>query len=80
MSNQQKDEFIDDIFRIRSFWGGHGKISPKIYFIQEGAICPEMLIQQLVEFPTAVTRKSPTVWSRLIDHRKAERVVFQNVM
>jgi hypothetical protein len=39
---------------------------------------PEILIQQLVEFPTAVTRKRLTVWSRLIDHQKAERVFFQN--
>jgi hypothetical protein len=35
MSNQQKVEFIGDIFRIRSFWGGggYGKISTKTYFI-----------------------------------------------
>jgi hypothetical protein len=32
----------------------------------------------LAEFSTAVTRKPLTVWSRLMDHRKAERVVFQN--
>jgi hypothetical protein len=38
----------------------------------------EMLIQQLVEFLTAVTRKSLIIWSRLMDHRKAERVVCQN--
>jgi hypothetical protein len=29
MSNQQKAEFVDDIFCIQSFWEGHGKISPK---------------------------------------------------
>jgi hypothetical protein len=40
--------------------------------MQEGAICPELLIQQPVEFLTAVTRKSPTVWSRFMEHRKAE--------
>jgi hypothetical protein len=34
----------------------------------------EMLIQQPVEFPTAVTHKSLTVWSHLMDHQKAERV------
>jgi hypothetical protein len=39
---------------------------------------PEMLIQRPVKFLTAVVRKSLTVWSRLIDHRKAERVVVQN--
>jgi hypothetical protein len=39
---------------------------------------PELLVQQLVEFPTAVTHKPLTIWSHLIDHQKAERVVFQN--
>jgi hypothetical protein len=39
---------------------------------------PEMLFQRLVEFLTAVARKSLTGWSRLMDHRKAERVVFRN--
>jgi hypothetical protein len=80
MSNQQKAEFVGDIFHIRSFWGGHGEISPKTRFMQEGAICPEMLIQQAVEFLTAMTCKSLTVWSHLMDHQKVERVVFQNGM
>jgi hypothetical protein len=39
MSNQQKAEFVGDIFHTRSFWGSHGKISPKTCFIQEGMIC-----------------------------------------
>jgi hypothetical protein len=30
-----------------------------------------------VEFPTAVTHKSLTVWSHFMDHRKAERVAYQ---
>jgi hypothetical protein len=29
MSNQRKVEFVGDIFRLWSFWGGHGKISEK---------------------------------------------------
>jgi hypothetical protein len=29
MSNQQKAEFVSDIFCIQSLWGDHGKISPK---------------------------------------------------
>jgi hypothetical protein len=33
MSNQQKAEFVSDIFCMRSFWRGHGKISPKTCFI-----------------------------------------------
>jgi hypothetical protein len=39
---------------------------------------PELLVQQLVEFLTAVTHKPLPVWSRLMDHQKAERVIFQN--
>jgi hypothetical protein len=38
---------------------------------------PEIQIQQPVEFPTTVTHKLLTVWSRLMDHRKAERVAYQ---
>jgi hypothetical protein len=52
MSTQQKAEFIGNIFCIRSFLGGHGEILPKSWFIPEGAICPEMLIQQPVERPS----------------------------
>jgi hypothetical protein len=37
-----------------------------------------MLIQQPVEFPTAVTHELLTVQSHLIDHRKSERVVYWN--
>jgi hypothetical protein len=29
MSNQRKDAFINGIFHIQSFWGGHGEISRK---------------------------------------------------
>jgi hypothetical protein len=39
MSNQQKAEFVGNVFHIQSFWGGHGKILSKPYFIQEGMIC-----------------------------------------
>jgi hypothetical protein len=54
------------------------KFCQKTYFIQEGAIYLEMLIQQLVEFPAAVTHKSLSVWSRLMDHQRAERVAYRN--
>jgi hypothetical protein len=37
---------------------------------------PEIVFQQLIEFLTAVSRKSLADWSRLMDHRIAERVVF----
>jgi hypothetical protein len=36
----------------------------------------EILIQQLVEFPTVVTHKPLTVWSPIMNCRKDERVVF----
>jgi hypothetical protein len=39
MSNQQKSEFVGEIFHIWSFWGGHDEILSKTYFIQEGMIC-----------------------------------------
>jgi hypothetical protein len=78
MSNQQKSEFVDDIFHLHSFWGGHGEISSKTGFIQDGAICLEMLIQQPVEFLIAVTHKSLTIRSRLMNHQKDERVIYQN--
>jgi hypothetical protein len=31
-----------------------------------------------VEFLTAVTRKSLTIWNRIMDHRNAERVAYRN--
>jgi hypothetical protein len=37
-----------------------------------------MLYQRPVEFLTAVSRKSLTVLSHLMDHQKAERVVIRN--
>jgi hypothetical protein len=33
---------------------------------------------RLVDFSTSVTRKSLTIWSPMADHRKAERVAYQN--
>jgi hypothetical protein len=47
--------------------------------MQEGPICPEILVQQPVEFPTAVTRKLLTIWSHFMYHRKAERVGYHNI-
>jgi hypothetical protein len=32
MSNQWKAKFVGDIFCMRSFWGGHDKISLRTYF------------------------------------------------
>jgi hypothetical protein len=39
MSNQWNAEFVGNIFDMRSFWKGHGKISPKTSVIQVGMIC-----------------------------------------
>jgi hypothetical protein len=41
ISNQQKAEFVDDIFHIQSFWGGRGNILPKSLFMPEGQVCPD---------------------------------------
>jgi hypothetical protein len=76
MSNRQKSGFMGDIFRIQSFWQGHGIFLPKTRFIQEGRFCQEILIQQLVGFPISVTHKSLTVLGHLMDHRKVERVNY----
>jgi hypothetical protein len=46
--------------------------------MQEGQDCPESSESATGGFPTAVTRKSPTVWRRFMDHRKAERVGYRN--
>jgi hypothetical protein len=44
----------------------------------KGVVYPNFLIQQPDEFLTVVTHKSLTVWSRFMDHRKAERVAYKN--
>jgi hypothetical protein len=59
MNNQKKTEFIDDIFHMQSIWGGHGEISPKTWFIQEGAICPDFLIQQTGRVPNSRNSQIP---------------------
>jgi hypothetical protein len=66
------------LFGLRTANRGHGEMSQKTWFLEDGAICPEMLIQQPVEILTAITCKSLTIWSCLTDHRKAERVVYRN--
>jgi hypothetical protein len=50
----------------------------KILFYTGRYDLPELLVQQLVKLPTAVTHKPLTIWSHLMDHQKAESVVFQN--
>jgi hypothetical protein len=51
MSNQRKTEFVGDIFRMQSFWGGHGKILPKkTYFIQVGMICQKCCFSDRLSF------------------------------
>jgi hypothetical protein len=76
ISNQRKTEFVGDIFCLQSFWEGHGEILNLFYTGRYDL--PEMLFHRPVEFPTAVTHKSLTGWSRLMDHRKDERVAFRN--
>jgi hypothetical protein len=50
MTNQQKPEFVGDIFCLRSFWGGYGKIPAKTYFIQEGMICQKYCFSDRASF------------------------------
>jgi hypothetical protein len=46
--------------------------------VPKGADCPDFYFSKPVKFPTVVTYKSPTVWSHIIDHRRAERVAYHN--
>jgi hypothetical protein len=46
MSNRWEAEFVNGIFCIYSFCGGHDEISPKTLFVPEGAIGPDLLFQQ----------------------------------
>jgi hypothetical protein len=78
MSNQQKDEFLNGDFGIQSVWEGYGKILLKSWFTPKGRVYPEFQFSKQVEFPTAVTQKLLTVWGRIMDHRKAERVGYCN--
>jgi hypothetical protein len=41
---------------------------------------PELLVKQLVDFSTAVTRNPLTVWSRITDHRKAESCLLNQYL
>jgi hypothetical protein len=72
MSNQWKSEFIN-----RNF-GYHGEISSKSWFRPKGPVYPEFWFSKPVEFLTAVTHKSLTVWGRVMDHRKDERADYCN--
>jgi hypothetical protein len=50
MSNQWNAEFVGDIFHMRSFWKGHGKISPKTCVIQVGMICQKYYFSDWASF------------------------------
>jgi hypothetical protein len=78
MSNQRKVEFVNGNFGVQSLCGGHGKISSKSWFRPKGSVCLEFWFSKLVEFLTAITHKSLTVWGRIMDHRKSERVAYHN--
>jgi hypothetical protein len=61
MSNQQKNEFVNGMFHIPIFWGGHGKISPNPWLVPIGAVYPDFWFSKPVEFSTVVTHKLLTV-------------------
>jgi hypothetical protein len=77
VSNQRKDEIVSDKFSICSFQGCHGEILPRDRSMPKGLVYLEFSIQQPSHGLTIVTHKSLTVWSRKMDHQKAERVVYQ---
>jgi hypothetical protein len=78
MNNQQKAEFVENIFRIQSFWVVMVKFCQKPDSYRKVKTAQNVLSQQPVGIPTAVTHKSPTIWSCFMDHRKAERVGYCN--
>jgi hypothetical protein len=41
MSNQRKAVFVNGVFYIQSFWGGHGEISPRSGLMPKGTVCPD---------------------------------------
>jgi hypothetical protein len=80
MSNQHEAKFVSGNFAIQSFLGVHGKISSKTLLVPKGMVCPEFLIQQTNRVPTVVNHKSPTIWSRIMCQRKAERPIYHNAI
>jgi hypothetical protein len=73
MSNWCEAVFVNAVFRIQGFWEGHGKISPKILIYgKRYGLSRFILIEQLDRFLIALTQKSLTVWSRKMNHRKAD--------
>jgi hypothetical protein len=77
MSNRQKAEFVSDIFCIQSFWEGYDNFFSKNLIHTGRSNLPRNLDSLTGRVSIAVTHKSLTVWSRLLDHQKAERVTYQ---
>jgi hypothetical protein len=75
MSNQQKAEFIGDLFICEVSGKVMAKFAKNLFYTRRYDLL-EMLFRRPVKFPTAVARKSLTDWSCLMDHRKVERVAF----
>jgi hypothetical protein len=65
-------------FSYMKFLGSLWQNSAKNLFYIGRYDLSEILFQRPGEFPTAVTRKALIGWSYLMDHRKAERIVFWN--
>jgi hypothetical protein len=70
--------FLFRVSQKKSFWRGHGEISSKQWLMPKDILCSEFSFNKLIEFPTIITHKSPTVWSHVMDHWKAERVSYCN--
>jgi hypothetical protein len=78
MSNQRKAKLVKGNFGIQNFSGGHGEIPSKSWLRPKGQVCPEFWFSKPVEFLTAVTHKSITVWGRIMDHKNYKRVSYHN--
>jgi hypothetical protein len=61
MSNQQEAVFVSDIFHMQSFWGGHGKISPRPKLVLKELSVQIFLFQQPDQVLMALAHKLLTV-------------------
>jgi hypothetical protein len=77
MSNQEKAVFVNRNFHIQCFWGVMAKFC-QIPDLCRKVVCPDFYFSRPVEILTTVTHKSLTVWNRIMDHRKVERVTYHN--
>jgi hypothetical protein len=77
MSNRREAVFINGIFCMQSFWKGHGEILPKnLIYAGRSSLPSFSRIQQPGWVSIVVTPDQLTIWSRKMNHLKAERVTY----